>query len=66
MLDTTSCRYLSDTQPVLRDAADKPIASTEEIGVSSLVQIATADDGTMRAIRMLAVAWDHPFAEAGD
>jgi hypothetical protein len=30
------------------------------------VQIGTADDGTMRAIRMLAVARDAPFAEAAD
>jgi hypothetical protein len=52
--------------PLLRDASNAPFVLTEEIGVGSLVRIATADDGTMRAIRMLAVARDDPFAEAGD
>ena len=50
----------------MRDASNRPFVLTEEIGVGSLVQIATADDGTMRAIRMLAVARDDPFVESGD
>jgi hypothetical protein len=50
--------------PLLRDAGNAPIVLTEEIGVGSMVRMATAEDGTMRAVKVMAVAYDDPFAEA--
>jgi hypothetical protein len=36
--------------PLLRDASNAPFVLAEEIGVGSIVQIATADDGSKRAV----------------
>ncbi len=65
-LETMQQRFWSDTAPTLRDAGNNPLVLTEEVGVGSLVQIASRVDRAMRAIKVLAVAWDDPFADAAD
>jgi hypothetical protein len=66
LIKTKSGHVGSAKQPMIRDAANKPMVITEELGVGTIVQIAVGDDGMMRAIKIVEMAWDDPFAEAAD
>jgi hypothetical protein len=64
LIETATHRVGSAKQPLLRDAAGQPVVLTEELAVGSVVQIAIADDGMMRAVKILERAWADPFAPA--
>jgi hypothetical protein len=64
LIETASHRVGSAKQPLIRDAVGKPLVLTEELAVGSTVQIAIGDDGMMRGIKIVDMAWADPFAEA--
>jgi hypothetical protein len=61
----TSRKFYAAKQPMLRDADNKPLTLTEELGVGTIVRIAIGGDGLMAAIKIVELAWADPFAEAG-
>jgi hypothetical protein len=62
----TSRNHFSAKQPMMRDAAGKPMVITEELGVGTIVQIALGADGLMFAVKIVQAVWADPFAEAAD
>jgi hypothetical protein len=47
---------------LLRDAANKPMTLTEDVGIGSIVRLATTEDGLLRAVEVMQAAYDDPFA----
>jgi hypothetical protein len=58
----TSRRYSANDMPLLRDAANKPMVLTEEVGIGSIVRLAIGDDGLLRAVQIMQAAYGDPFA----
>jgi hypothetical protein len=66
----TSRRYSANGMPLLRDAANRPMTLTEEVGIGSIVRLAIGDDGLLRAVQIIQAEYIDPFvapfAEAAD
>jgi hypothetical protein len=63
-IETTTNRYSSNELPMIRDAGNKPIVLTEEIGIGSIVRLAIGADGLLRAVQVMQPVYADPFAAA--
>ena len=60
----TSRRFSTETMPIIRDASNRPIALTEEIGIGSIVRLAIGDDGLLRAVQIVHAKFADPFSDS--